>query len=181
MLSGVRHNRLVDVRHRVIDEKRPIFVPGDEIDQELVHDVGQVVSGGKVLLFAIDGVIRGLPAPVAAAAGKDEILVEAPFARTKTDLPPLSHAGGHVAGLLQYGGDHGFAAGIDRIAALVADQAGAKGIAAGQQFAARRSAERGGVAVLKPQAAGCQFVDMRRMERPAAAMDVSQNRRHRRG
>ena len=132
------------------------------------------MSCGKVLLLAVDRVVRGLLAPVAAAAGKDEILVETPFAGAQTHLSPLSHAGGHVAGLFQHRGDHDFAAGINRVVALVADQARAKGISACEQFAARRTAERRGVAVLEPHAAGRQRVDVRRAERPAAAMDISQ-------
>ena len=41
---GRAHDRAVDVRHRIVEEERLVLVPGDEVHDELVHDVGQVLS-----------------------------------------------------------------------------------------------------------------------------------------
>jgi hypothetical protein len=82
---------------------------------------------------------------------------------------PFADAGGDVAGLLQHGGDHDLAARLDGLVALVVDQAGAEGVAAGEELAARRPAQRRGVAVLEPRAALGQGIDVGRLGVVAAA------------
>src|SRR5262249_35118348 len=129
---GSAHNGAVDVRHGVIEEEGLVFVLCDELDDEVVHDVGQVLLFRQVLLLAIDSVLLSLGAPVAAAAGENEVLIETPFAGAQADLTPLADTGRHISCLLHDGWDHDLSTWLDGIVALVVDQAGAEGITTGQ-------------------------------------------------
>ena len=99
--------------------------------------------------------------------------LETPLARAKADLAPFAHAGSGVACFLHHRGDHHFAVGADGIGALVVVQSGAEWVAPGQQLAARRAAQRRGVAILKACATLREGVDVRGLERTAGAMDVT--------
>ena len=103
---GRAYDRAVDVRHGIVEEKRPVLVASDEAGDELLHDVGQVLALGKlvalpmnevgfenaifdgvvqfcpVVRLAVNDVVSCLVAPIAAAAGKHEVFVEAPVAWT---------------------------------------------------------------------------------------------------
>ena len=106
---GRAHDRAMNVRHRIVEEERLVLVLIDEIDGELVHQIGQVFSLRQIVLLAIDRVRSGLVAPIAAAAGEDQVLVETPLAGAELNLAPLADAAGHVAGFLEHGGNHHFA------------------------------------------------------------------------
>ena len=139
-----------------------------------MHDVGQVLSLGQGLLLAVDGVALGLLGPIAAAAFENEVFVEAPLGRSERHLAPFAHASRGVAGLLHDGGDHDFAFRIDGLLAAVAVQCPCpkRMHRPVRELAPRRSAQRGGVGILKPRAAGRQRVDIRSLERAPVAMDV---------
>ena len=171
---GRAHDRAVDVRHGIIEEEGLVLMARDEVHKKTVHDVGQVLSLGQFCCWPLTRVTRGLLAPVTAAAGEDEIFVEAPLAGSEAHLAPFADARGDIARLLHHGRNHDFTARLDGIVAVVVDQPGAEGITAGEELAARRPAQRRGIAIFETRAAFCQRVDLRRLERSAAAADVAQ-------
>src|ERR1043166_8004514 len=160
--------------HDALPIERLIFVAREEFHEKLVHEVGQVFPFRQILLLPIDFVARCLLAPIAAAAGKDDIFVETPLTGSEGHLAPFANARCHIAGLFEHGWDHDFMPRLDCVVALVVDQTGAERIAPGQSLAARWAAQRRRGAVFKACAPFGQSIYLRRLERPAAAADVPQ-------
>ena len=132
------------MRHRVIEEERAAFVAGDEVHSEVVHFVGQVFAVEQGHFLAVDGVgvavVLGIP--ILTAALNHEVFVKAPIAGRKRNLAPFTHRAGDVTGGFQDIGNHGLAAGLDDLLALlvVAGHAGVKTIATGHDGRTGRAA-----------------------------------------
>ena len=158
--------RLVDEVHGVIEEEWLVAlgVAADEIEAELLDDVGVVILLGRGDFLAVLD-ITILPIPTT-RGGIGAVLVEAPVARRLTDLPPLARLAGRVTRLLEQL-RHGTLvlgqrARRTRTPRGVGKPARAKRITTGHQHATRRSAERRGITCLEARACRGQLVDVRR-------------------
>src|SRR5438105_1521229 len=84
--------------HRVVKEERLVLVPPDEIDGEVLDDIGGVRSVWEVQGLAI---LVELRFPVPSAGGiVGEVFVKAPVARLLAHLAPLAGLSRGIAGLL---------------------------------------------------------------------------------
>ena len=151
--------------HRVVEEERLVLVPPDEIEGEVLDDIGAIGPFGQVQDLAVLVVLR-FPIPAAGRVVGEEF-VKTPVARQLAQLPPFAGLSRGIAGLLHEPG-HGVFVGRlrSRPAAaprLVGQPAGAKGVAPGHQQAARRPAQGRRVARAETQAGCRQGVDVRRL------------------
>ena len=157
---------LVDQVHGVVEEERLVLVPPDEIEGEVLDDVGAVGAlraGSGLRPFLLYFVSQYQPPAVLSVrySSKPQSL------RRLAQLPPFAGLPRGIAGLLHEPG-HGVFVGRlrSRPAAaprLVGQPAGAKGVTPGHQQAARRPAQGRGVARAEAQAGRRQGVDVRRL------------------
>ena len=177
-----RQDLTVHVRHRVIEEERPMAMslqPGRRVLVQEVRDilvvlhldglaVDDIAVGVAAHLPALGHRLGDLTVPVHAAPLEMEVMVETPLGRIARGrkLAPLTDHGRGVTRLLEHRGNHPFgllAGAEDRLASILADGAGAEGVAAGQNQSPRRAAKRDGVETGKTHASLGQRIDVRRL------------------
>jgi hypothetical protein len=123
----------VDVRHGVVEEEGLGAIAVEEADNELVHEVGEVLVVFEWRGDAVEqvGFAAILGVPVSAAALEFEMLVEAELDGTERELAPLADHGGGVARGLEDFGDEGFVGGFHGAGSVLVGGAGTEAVAAG--------------------------------------------------
>jgi molybdate transport system ATP-binding protein len=85
----------------VISEKRLFLVSGDEISEEIMHQIGHVVAIEHHSFLAVDHIRLGLSqfsVPVHTACFKLQKFIEPKISRGQRKLPPFAHASAHITG-----------------------------------------------------------------------------------
>ena len=91
----------MNVKEAAVDVEGFSTVAGDEVDDEIVHHIGQLLFVLEDLLFSVQGVNSGfgLGVPLGAAALESEMFIETELGGSEGELAPFADGGGDVAGL----------------------------------------------------------------------------------
>ena len=153
----------MDKVHRVIKKERPVFMAANEVEAELLDDVGVVLFVRRYDLLAVffEAV---LPLPTAGCR-VGAVFVEAPVLGSLTDLPPLARFARCIARCFEQRSDGflvlRFRSWATRSPGLIGEAAGAECVTARHQRTTRRSAKDRGVTSFKTYPRRGELIDVR--------------------